>query len=71
MMARVRGVTAAAAAAGSMLYVIGSMVDEDGLRAEARDAAGGGEEGVGAGDDLVAGPDVQGHHGEQQRIGAG
>ena len=70
MMARVRGVMAAAIFAGSMLYVDRLDVDKDRLRPEARDGAGGGEEGVGCGDDLVARADAPGHQGQQQRIGA-
>ena len=70
MIARVREVTAAAVAAGSMLYVTGSMSTKTGVAAEARDAARRREKGIGARDDLVAGPDAEGHHGEQQRVGA-
>jgi hypothetical protein len=46
-------------------------VDEDGRGAQPRDAAGGGEEAVGRGDHAVAGPDIQRHQREQQRIRAG
>ena len=45
-------------------------VAEQRPRAGAGDGAGGGKEGEGAGDDLIARPDLQGHQGQQQRIGA-
>ncbi len=45
-------------------------VDEHGRRAEPRHAAGGREERIRAGDDLVARADAQGHHRDEQGVGA-
>ena len=45
-------------------------VDEDGRGAGAPDGAGGREERVRRGDDLVARPDSQGHQGQEQGVGA-
>ena len=72
MIAFVRGVIARGdACATSMLNVAGIDVDEHRRRADARDGAGGGEERVGAGDDLVARPDAERHQRDEQRVGAG
>lgn len=45
-------------------------VREDGCGADGADAFGGGEEGEGCGDDLVAGADVQGSQADDQGVGA-
>ena len=50
---------------------VGVVINEDGGGADARDAAGGGEEGEGGAEDFVAGADVEGHEGEQDGVGAG
>ncbi len=58
-------------AAGEMLKVPGSMSTNTRPRADARDRAGGGEERVRRGDDLVARADVERHQRDQQRVGTG
>jgi len=55
---------------GSMLFVpVG--IDEDGLASSNPDGLGGGEEGVGGGDDFVARLDAQREKGEPESVGAG
>lgn len=49
---------------------VGIDVDKDWLNAEAGERAGGGEEAVGSGDDLVAGAEFEGHPGEQEGVRA-
>ena len=71
MMARVRVVIAGSIVAA--VDVEGGRVDvhEDRRAAGVVHGAGGGEEGEGRGDDLVAGLEVECHQREQQRVGAG
>ena len=49
---------------------VGIDVDQHRRRADAHDAAGGGEERIGRRDDLVAGADVERHQRREQRVGA-
>jgi hypothetical protein len=68
MMALVRGVMAASTAAGSMFSVAGSMSTSLHVGAQVAHHLGGGGEGVGGGDDLVARADADGF---QRQVQAG
>ena len=70
MIALVRGVIAAIAAAGVDVERAGLGVDEHGRRADTRDATGGGEERIGRRDHFVAGADVERHQRGEHRVGA-
>ena len=71
MIALVRGVIAAIAAAVSMLNVPGSISTSTGLAPTRTHAAGGGEERIGRRDHLVARADVERHQRREHRVGAG
>ena len=70
MTALVRGVMARSTRPGSRLHGRLVDVDIDRPRADVRDGPAGGDEGVGRGDDLVAGPDVEQPHRHMQGGGA-
>ena len=70
MMALVLGVMAASIFSGADAFGVGAAIHEDGGGAGDPDRFGGGEEGVGVGDDLVSGADAEGHQGQPDGVGA-
>ena len=71
MTAFVRGVIARARSSAVDVERRGIDIHQHGPGADARDAAGGGEERIGRGDDFVAGTDVERHQRREERVGAG
>ncbi len=73
MMALILGCAARTPATLVHVHVEGRGLDihEDRDRADAVDGAGGGEEGVGRGEDLIAGADVQTEQRQEKGVGAG
>jgi hypothetical protein len=71
MMARVLGVIATSILLASILQVSGSISTKTGRGAEQGDDFGGGDEGERGGDDFVARLDIEGHQGNQERLGTG